>query len=136
MVQPGATDYNLWNNGGEIIVRDTARVMDLSIPDADRLAKLVPDISLNKLFDLEEGLLIDKLKNQDDVKKARELRKIYKGKDLSAQVLQKAKEIEGSLRNTGIHACGVIITPDDLTKFVPVATAKDSDLVCTNMTIP
>ena len=112
-------------------VRDTARVMDLSIPEADRLAKLVPDISLNKLFDLEEGLLIDKLKNQDDVKKARELRKIYKGKDLSAQVLQKAKEIEGSLRNTGIHACGVIITPDDLTKFVPVATAKDSDLVCT-----
>ena len=50
-------------------VRDTARVMDLSIPEADRLAKLVPDISLNKLFDLEEGLLIDKLKNQDDVKK-------------------------------------------------------------------
>ena len=35
------------------------------------------------------------------------------------------------MRNTGIHACGVIITPDDLTKFVPVATAKDSDLVCT-----
>ena len=112
-------------------VRDTARVMDLPLMEADRLAKLIPDISLNKLFDLEEGLLIDKLKNQDDIKKARELRKIYAGKGLSSQVLQKAKEIEGSVRNTGIHACGVIITPDDLTEFVPVATAKDSDLVCT-----
>ena len=112
-------------------VRDTARVMNLSLMEADRLAKLIPDISLNKLFDLEEGILIDKLKNQEDIKRARELRKIYSGKDLSAKVLQKAKELEGSVRNTGIHACGVIITPDDLTEFVPVATAKDSDLVCT-----
>ena len=35
------------------------------------------------------------------------------------------------MRNTGIHACGVIITPDDITKFAPVATAKDSDMWCT-----
>ena len=46
-------------------------------------------------------------------------------------MLKKARVIEGSVRNTGIHACGVIITPDDITKFVPVATAKDSDMVCT-----
>ena len=42
-----------------------------------------------------------------------------------------ARTLEGSVRNTGIHACGVIITPDDITKFVPVATAKDSDLYVT-----
>ncbi len=42
-----------------------------------------------------------------------------------------ARVLEGSLRNTGIHACGVIITPDDITNFVPVATAKDSDLYVT-----
>lgn len=112
-------------------VRDTARVMNLPLFEADRMAKLIPDISLNKLFDLDEGLLIDKLKNQEEIKQARELRKIYNGNDLSAKVLQKAKEIEGSVRNVGIHACGVIITPDDLTEFVPVATAKGSDLVCT-----
>ena len=35
------------------------------------------------------------------------------------------------MRNTGIHACGVIITPDDITQFVPVATAKDSELYVT-----
>ena len=39
--------------------------------------------------------------------------------------------MEGSVRNTGIHACGVIITPDDITKFVPVSLAKDSDMYVT-----
>ena len=39
--------------------------------------------------------------------------------------------LEGTLRNTGIHACGVIITPDDIKNFVPIATAKDSDLFVT-----
>ena len=42
-----------------------------------------------------------------------------------------ARTLEGSLRNTGIHACGVIITPGDITNYVPVATAKDSDLYVT-----
>ena len=112
-------------------VRDTSRVMNLSLPEADRLAKLIPDISLRKLFTLPEPELIDKLRNQEAITNAKELRRIYSGTDLQAQVLQKAMEIEGSVRNTGIHACGVIITPDDLTNFVPVATAKDSDMVCT-----
>ena len=35
------------------------------------------------------------------------------------------------MRNTGIHACGIIITPSDLTDYVPVAVAKGSDMVCT-----
>ncbi len=112
-------------------IRDTARVMNLPLPEADRLAKLIPDLSLRKLFSMPEPELIDKLRNQEAIGNAKELRRIYQGSDLQAQVLQKAMEIEGSVRNTGIHACGVIITPDDLTNFVPVATAKDSDMVCT-----
>lgn len=112
-------------------IRDTARVMNLPLPEADRLAKLIPDLSLRKLFSLSEPELIDKLRNQEAIGNAKELRRIYNGVDLQAQVLQKAMEIEGSVRNTGIHACGVIITPDDLTNFVPVATAKDSEMVCT-----
>ena len=112
-------------------VRDTSRVMNLPLPEADRLAKLIPDLSLKKLFNLPEPELIDKLRNQEAIANAKELRRIYQGNDLQAKVLQKAAEIEGSVRNTGIHACGVIITPDDLTNFVPVATAKDSEMVCT-----
>ncbi len=113
-------------------VRDTARVMDLPLGEADRLAKLIPDISLGKLFNLPESDLRDKLKNnQDDIKRANELKAIAQGVDLSAKVVNQARQLEGSVRNTGIHACGVIITPDDITKFVPVATAKDSDMYCT-----
>jgi len=51
--------------------------------------------------------------------------------DLEGQTVNMARVLEGSVRNTGIHACGVIITPDDITNFVPVATAKDSDLYVT-----
>ena len=50
---------------------------------------------------------------------------------MSGETIQQAQVLEGNLRNTGIHACGVIITPSDITNFVPVATAKDSDLYVT-----
>ncbi len=113
-------------------IRDTARVMDLPLSDADRIAKLIPDISLKKLFGLSDSDLRDKLKNnQDDIQRANELKAISKGHDLTAKVVNQARQLEGSVRNTGIHACGVIITPDDITNFVPVATAKDSNMFCT-----
>ena len=112
-------------------IRDAARVMNLPLPEADRLSKLVPDLSLKNILSWEEVAVIDHLKNQEAILNAKELRRVAQGSNLAAQVLQKAMEIEGSLRNTGIHACGIIITPDDLTNFVPVALAKDSDMVCT-----
>ena len=113
-------------------IRDTARVLDLPLSEADRIAKLIPDISLSKLFGLSEGDLRDKLKNnQEDIARANELKRISEGSDLSSEVVNQARQLEGSVRNTGIHACGVIITPDDITNFVPVATAKDSDMYCT-----
>ncbi|HEY9116657.1 MAG TPA: DNA polymerase III subunit alpha, partial [Roseivirga sp.] len=99
-------------------------------PDADRIAKLVPDLSLAKLFGLSEKELKSKLRS-DQLPLADELKKIAGGNDESARVINQARVLEGSVRNTGIHACGVIITPDDITKFAPVATAKDSDMWCT-----
>ena len=113
-------------------IRDTARALDLPLFEADRLAKLVPDISLKKLFSLPDAELADKLKNKsEDIQSANQLKEIAKGSDLQSEVILQARKLEGSVRNTGIHACGVIITPDDITKFVPVATAKDSDMWCT-----
>ena len=50
---------------------------------------------------------------------------------MSAQTLKQASLLEGSLRNTGIHACGVIITPSDISEFVPITKAKDSDFYVT-----
>ncbi len=113
-------------------IRDAARVMDLPLQEADRIAKLVPDISLAKLFKFSDVELADKLKNnQEEINKARELKAIAEQNDLSGKVVNQARKIEGSVRNTGIHACGVIITPGDITNYVPVALAKDSDMYCT-----
>jgi DNA polymerase III subunit alpha len=98
-------------------IRDCARVMELPLSEANILAKLVPErpgVTLQKAFE-----------------EVQELDNIRKGNDLQSQVLQQAQIIEGSLRNTGTHACGVIITPDELTKFIPVATAKDSEMLVT-----
>jgi DNA polymerase-3 subunit alpha len=113
-------------------IRDTARVLELPLSDADRIAKLIPDISLGKLFGLSEDELSLKLKNnQDDIINAKLLKSMSNGNDLTAETIKLARVLEGSVRNTGIHACGVIITPDDITNFVPVATAKDSNMYCT-----
>src|SRR5690606_2012233 len=112
-------------------IRDTARVLDLPLGDADRIAKLIPNMSkLNKIFGLDEKQLREKFR-PEELDKVRELLNISEGDDLEGQTLKLAQVLEGSLRNTGIHACGVIITPDDITNFVPVATAKDSDLYVT-----
>jgi DNA polymerase III subunit alpha len=115
-------------------IRDTARVLNLPLAEAGRLANLVPDIKLKSLFSLQgnRAAIADKLKDQADmIAKADELIRISKGQDESAKTINQAAMLEGSVRNLGIHACGVIITPDDITNFVPVALAKDSDMVCT-----
>ncbi|MDG1571139.1 DNA polymerase III subunit alpha [Robiginitalea sp. M366] len=112
-------------------IRDTARVLDLPLGDADRIAKLIPNMSkLGKIFGVPEADLRKKFRS-DELEKVNQLLNIAEGEDLEAQTVNMARVLEGSLRNTGIHACGVIITPDDITNFVPVATAKDSELYVT-----
>src|SRR5690606_39926590 len=53
------------------------------------------------------------------------------GAGLESEPIKQARVLEGSMHNTGIHACGVTITPDDITNFVPVSSAKESDLYVT-----
>ncbi|MFN8310212.1 MAG: DNA polymerase III subunit alpha, partial [Chitinophagales bacterium] len=116
-------------------IKDVARVMDLPLPESNMLANLVPNkpgTSLNRvLFAPMEGAgsLKDKENyNSDDMDHIKRLREIHAGSDLQATVLKEAASLEGSVRNTGIHAAGIIIAPTDLTNILPVATAKDSDL--------
>ncbi|NNK72907.1 MAG: DNA polymerase III subunit alpha, partial [Flavobacteriaceae bacterium] len=112
-------------------IRDTARVLDLPLNEADRIAKLVPNMAkLGKIFGMEERELRSKFR-AEDLEKINQLLNISEGEDLEAETINQARVLEGSVRNTGIHACGVIITPDDITNFVPIATAKDSDLYVT-----
>jgi DNA polymerase-3 subunit alpha len=111
-------------------IRDTGRVLDLPLPDTDRIAKMVPDIKLKKLFGLDEDKLKEKL-NAEQMVMANELKLVSTGSGLEAEVVNQARLLEGSVRNTGIHACGVIITPSDIREYVPVAISKDANLWCT-----
>ena len=112
-------------------IRDTARVLDLPLNDADRLAKLVPNMSkLKTIFETDANKLRGEFR-PEDLDKVNQLLNISEGDDLEAETITQARILEGSVRNVGTHACGVIITPDDITNFVPVATAKDSNLYVT-----
>ena len=113
-------------------IRDTARVLDLPLHEADKIAKLIPGLKLQNIFGEDE-------KSKGKVKGLRaeefecveELRRLADGSNLEAQTINQARALEGSVRNTGIHACGVIITPEPITNLVPVSTAKDSDMYVT-----
>ena len=111
-------------------IRDTARVLDLPLNEADRIAKLIPNTKLAKIFGKSETELKQKFR-AEEVVQINELLNLSEEDGLEAETINMARVLEGSVRNTGIHACGVIITPDDITKFVPVALAKDSDMYCT-----
>jgi DNA polymerase-3 subunit alpha len=113
------------------VIRDTARVLDLPLNEADRIAKLIPTMAkLGTIFGYDERELRSKFR-AEDLDKINQLLNIADGEDLEAETINQARKLEGSVRNTGTHACGVIITPSDITNFVPVATAKDSDLYVT-----
>lgn len=116
-------------------IRDTARVLDLPLFEADRIAKLIPGMMPSKWnlarFLSEDEALVKQALRSDEFDKVKELIALAQEDSLAAETIQQAKILEGSMRNTGIHACGVIITPDDITKFVPVTLAKDSNLYVT-----
>src|SRR5690606_34264559 len=101
-------------------IRDTARVLDLPLFEADKIAKLIPNMKLDKIFNLDDSALKGALRS-DEFDRVQELIALAKAGDLGSETIQQAKVLEGSMRNTGIHACGVIITPDDITNFVPVS---------------
>ncbi|MBS1512675.1 MAG: DNA polymerase III subunit alpha [Bacteroidetes bacterium] len=127
-------------------IKDVARVMDLPLPDSNALAKLVPErpgISLKRLLhaplnskeakDGEKSLEDKEGIVADDLENVKRLREVYNSQTLQGTVLHEAEILEGSVRNTGIHAAGIIIAPKDLTDLIPVATAKDSDLWVTQI---
>jgi DNA polymerase-3 subunit alpha len=124
-------------------IKDVARVMDLPLSESNMLAKLVPDKPGTNLGRVLTAPLTAKegpksLEEKEgfgaeDIENIRQLRALYKGTDIKAQVLREAERLEGSVRNTGIHAAGIIIAPKDLTELLPVSVAKDSPLWVTQI---
>ncbi len=99
----------------KMALRDVARVQKLPLSEADRLAKMVPErpgVTLKQA--LKE---VPELKNE-----------LEKGKPEVSSVIKNAMTLEGSVRNTGTHACGIIISKEDLNNYVPISTVKDSVL--------
>ena len=99
----------------KLAIRDIARVQKLPLPEADRLAKMVPErpgISLAKAYSEVPELGAERESENP----------------LVQNTLRYAETLEGSVRQTGIHACGIIIGQDDLENFIPLSTAKDSNL--------
>ena len=102
----------------KLAIRDIARVEKLPLQKADQLAKLVPEnpkITLGKAYE-----------EVPDLKKERD-----SGEEIVKRTLKYAETLEGSVRQVGLHACGVIIGKDDLLEHIPVCTSKDTDLYVT-----
>ncbi|MEJ7588975.1 MAG: DNA polymerase III subunit alpha [Ferruginibacter sp.] len=127
-------------------IADVARVMDLPLAESRALSKLVPErpgINLKRLLhapftvkEAKNGVKSLEEKEQlqsDDLENVKKLREIYNRTDLHSTILHEAEILEGSVRNTGIHASAIIIAPRDLTDLLPVASSKESDLWLTQI---
>jgi len=94
-------------------VRDVARVMQVPYAEADRLAKLIPQPVQGRHIPLAKSIV-------DDA----DLKREYENNETAKEVIDQAMILEGTVRSHGVHACGVIIAPDDLVKFVPLEMAQ------------
>nr|NQU89890.1 DNA polymerase III subunit alpha [Bacteroidota bacterium] len=102
----------------KMAIRDIARVKELSLSEANRLAKLVPE---------DPGTTFEKA-----YKKVPELvREKHSTNPLLTATLLTAERVEGTVRNIGTHACGIIIGKEDLIEHIPLSTSKESDLLVT-----
>lgn len=102
----------------KMAIRDVARVQKLPLPEANRIAKLVPErpgTTLAKAYK-EVPELLDCKKSDDE---------------LVRSTLQYAEVLEGSVRQTGVHACGIIIGRDNLEEHIPICINKDAELYVT-----
>ena len=102
---------------GKMAVRDVARVMEVPYSEADHLAKLVPDPEQGHHVPIGRA-----------IKEVPELRQEYESNPISHEVLDFAERLEGTIRSHGVHACGVVIAPDDLVKFLPMEVSAKGPL--------
>ena len=122
------------------VIRDVGRIQKLSLDTTDRLAKLVPrKVTVQKdkeIDDPDHPGQKKKVTESKDVdptiklclEKVPEFKEAFNsGDQLVHDTLLYAERLEGTVRNTGVHACATIIGRDDLTNFIPLSTAKDKE---------
>ena len=103
-------------------IKDVARVHELPIAESNRLAKLVPD----RLPEVDGKS--PKINFKNCAKYDKEFAAECNSPNAQIREIMKyAGELEGNVRGTGVHACGVIICRDDITDWVPIMVTKDAD---------
>lgn len=93
--------------------KDVARVLEIPYAEADRLSKMIPSLVQGRHVPLAKS-----------VKEDPDLKNEYQNNQQSKQILDYAMRLEGTIRSHGVHACGVVIAPDDLVKFLPLERAQ------------
>lgn len=94
-------------------VRDVARVLQVPYAEADRLSKMIPPPAQGRHIPLKVSI-------KEDV----DLKKEYETNPTAKTVFDYAVRLEGTIRSHGVHACGVVIAPDDLVNFLPLEMAQ------------
>jgi DNA polymerase-3 subunit alpha len=96
-------------------IKDVGRAMDIPYTDVDRIAKMIPT-TLN-------------IKLDDAIKESPQLQEAYDKDSQVRQLLDTARKLEGLVRNSGVHAAGVVISPRPLIELVPLHRTKNDEIV-------
>ncbi len=104
-------------------LKDVARVHDLPIPESDRLTKMIPA----KFPEDPKTHKAPKVNIKNCLEYVPEFKEAYDRSPQIHDIIHYASQLEGTVRQVGIHACGVIIGADDLTKFAPLSTVEDKE---------
>ena len=104
-------------------IRDVGRVLGVPLEEVNRITKLFPDQPGVNTFDK----VLNPSKNPES---AKDIKQLFDHPDPQVQKMMRfARTLEGSARQTGIHAAGVIIAPGEISEYVPVALSKDKELI-------
>ena len=101
----------------KMAVRDVGRVLNVSLSKVNEIAKLVPD---------DLGMTLEKALSLNS-----EFKRFVEEDEEAGRILEFALKLEGCIRNTGIHAAGIIICGDPLTDHLPICSAKDTEIAVT-----
>jgi DNA polymerase III subunit alpha len=101
----------------KMAIKDVGRVLSVPLSKVNLIAKLIPD-DLN--ITIEKALQVDP-----------DLKQLYESDNEAKMILDEAKKVEGGIRNTSIHAAGIIVSEVSISENIPVCTAKDTDIVVT-----
>ena len=108
-------------------IKDVARVSKMSIDESNRLTKLVPDRPFEATV-VEDGKKVTKEfkpKLKNCIKYGELKNEVENGTEQTKEVLEYAEKLEGCIRQTGVHACAMIIGRGNLTDYIPISIAND-----------